>query len=262
MNIFNRRFFVKINTYIDILEKQKVINKKHKTITLPLIIAFSFIVFLISTFFIYRIFKIKSTTLILSLPTFLIPSFYLKFLLIKQKNKILENFPIYIVNLKSNLNSSGDIISAIQKTKAEEPLKTYIEEFNVKIKRGINVYEAFNKLKEDIGIKRIDGFITACQMCYKNGGNFNEILKQFSSIITKENIQKEELKEKSYSSIVTLGIMFCINLYLIITFVFGNNEYSNIIRNTFGGVMILNFTAVTYIIIIYLILKIYRMEEK
>jgi Flp pilus assembly protein TadB len=64
------------------------------------------------------------------------------------------------------------------------------EKFNYKIQRGVNVYEAFESLKKDINIKKIDGFITACQICYKNGGNFENILIQFSSTITKENIQK------------------------------------------------------------------------
>lgn len=258
----NGNFFKKIKRIILILEKEKVINKKIKIITPITIIMISIMLFIISYILIYQLFKVKSTTLILSVPIFFTPYFIIKYLLNKQKNKILINLPTYIINLKNNVSASGDIIAAIERTSTTKPFKIYIDEFNVLVKRGVNIYEAFDKLKSNIGIKKVSSFITACQMCYLNGGDFTGILERFSSIITKENIQKEKLKESSYSSIITLIVMFTMNIYLIFAFVFKNKEYADIIRNTFFGGVILNFTAITYIVIGYLILKIYRIGEE
>lgn len=254
--------YIKLEKLILKLEIQKVINKKARKITPKIIIIISVLLFVLAYILIYSLFKVKSTSLILSIPIIFIPTFVLKYILSKQKNRILENLPTYIVNLKNNVSNSGDIITAIQKTNVNYPLNIYIDKFNIRVKRGINIYEAFEKLKEEISINKIDSFISACQTCHLNGGDFTGILTSFSSIITKDNIQKEKLKESSYSSIITLFVMMLMNLFLIFNFVFKNKEYANIIRNTFGGITILNFTAITYLVIGYLILKIYRIGEE
>lgn len=265
INIIERikdsNLFDKVAKLILILEMQKVINKKVKLITPMILAILSIVMFLIAYLLVYGIFELKITALILSAFVGFIPFFTIKQTLDKQKNKILTNFPTYIVNLKNNVATTGDIISAINRTNVSEPLSIYVNKFNIAVQRGLNVYEAFERLKEDIGIKKIDGFIMACQICYKNGGDFIPILNKFSTIITKENIQKEKLKENSYSAIMTLGIMVTMNIYLIFAFVLKNKEYGDIVKNTFFGGVILNFTAITYIAIGYMILKIHRMEE-
>lgn len=261
LKLKENKVFKDIETIIVNLEDQKKINKKRIIITPIIILLLSVITFVSSYTLLYTIFKVKSTALILAVPGVYLPQFFLKYILDRQKSRMLDNLPTYILNLKNKVSSSQDIISAIKTTRVEEPLSIYINRFNLKVDRGVNIVESFENLKEDIGIKKVYSFISACQICYINGGNFTAILNRFSEIITKDNIQREKLKESSYTSIITLFVMFLMNLYLMFAFVFKNVEYANIIRKTFGGVVILNFTAITYIVIMYLILKIYRIGD-
>ena len=54
--------------------------------------------------------------------------------------------------------------------------------------------------------------------------------------------------------------MIVLNVLVVVMFVFTNNEYASIMRETFFGKLVLNFNAVSYILIAYLISKIYKEE--
>ena len=54
--------------------------------------------------------------------------------------------------------------------------------------------------------------------------------------------------------------MLILNIIVILFFVLGNEEYAEIVRGTFVGQMILNFNAVSYMVIAWLISKIYKEE--
>jgi len=124
----------------------------------------------------------------------------------------------------------------------------------------MNVIEAFDLLKADVNIKIFTTFINSCEVCYLNGGDFNKVLERYINMITKENIHKESAREKAYADILTLIIMIILNILVIVMFVFTNNEYAQIMKETFFGRLILNFNAVSYILIAYLISKIYKEE--
>ena len=86
------------------------------------------------------------------------------------------------------------------------------------------------------------------------------MLERYINIITKENIHKESIKEKAHTDIITLLIMVVLNVLVLVMFVLTNKEYASIIRETFFGKLVLNFNALSYILIAYLISKIYKEE--
>ena len=180
------------------------------------------------------------------------------FRIYREKAEILKVLPMYIINLKNHVSEENNIIKAIQATSVEEPLNKYINEFKQNISRGMNVIEAFDLLRESININIINDLINSCATCYLNGGNFVKLLERYLEIITKENRHKEETREKAYSDILTLFVMIMLNIFTIIFFVFGNKEYAIIIRETLLGKIIINFNAISYIFIGYLISKIYK----
>ena len=77
---------------------------------------------------------------------------------------------------------------------------------------------------------------------------------------TKERMQKEETEEKAFSSVITLIVMMLLSVFVIITFVFANDEYANIIRTTAGGKVILNINAISYMVMSWIITRVYREE--
>lgn len=225
-------------------------------IILIISLVLSIIVFFISIFFI----KIPSTAVILSLITLTIPYIIIDLFLNVYMQRIRTSLPSYIVNLKSNIDISNDIIKAIRITRVEAPLSYSIDNFNEKVKRGINVVKCFDELKEDINIEMFSSLIDALKICYTNGGEYNSILDKYIDISSKQNTEKAKVSEESSTIIITLIVMVIINIFLFIAVVLGNNEYREIILGTIPGHIIINFGIISYIVILYFVYKIYKME--
>lgn len=249
--------YKKIEGYTNVVLKKQLIKTKYK-ITPVTIFALMIIFFLIAVFLFNILIQIPSTAFILSLPFLLFPIIFIKVAINREKREILRQLPMYIINLKNHVSEENNIIKAIQITNVDEPLSKYIQDFKINVSRGMNVIEAFEILKSELEIKSMDGLIDSCETCYLSGGDFTNVLEQYLNIITKENRDKEETREKAYSDILTLLIMVLLNVFVIVFFVFGNKEYAYIIRETSLGRVILNFNALSYMLIGYLVSKIYK----
>lgn len=250
----------KLSEYIFLSLKRKLLPKKINKLNPFLVFAVMVGLFILSFIVFYSYLKVTSTSVILSLPFFISPVLIIKILLNKEKSSIIKLLPMYVVNIKNHIADDNNIIGAIQRTTVEEPLRKYVDAFKTNISRGMNVIEAFDLLKEDVNVKSFSSFINSCETCYLNGGDFNKVLERYIDMITKENVHKESAKEKAYADILTLIIMIGLNILVIVMFVFTNKEYAQIMRETFFGKMILNFNAVSYILIAYLISRIYKEE--
>lgn len=250
----------KLSGYIFMSIKRKLLPSKINILSPAFIFIVMIILFIVSFLIFNSYLKVATTSLILSLPFFISPILVIKILLNREKSNIIKQLPMYVVNIKNHIAEDNNIIGAIQRTIVEEPLKKYVNVFKTNISRGMNVIEAFDLLKEDVNVKSFTAFINSCEVCYLNGGNFNKVLEHYINMITKENVHKEAAKEKAYADILTLIIMTALNVLVIIMFVFTNKEYAEIMRGTFFGRLVLNFNAVSYIVIAYLISRIYKEE--
>ncbi len=258
--IIQTKPYIKLSEYISVSLKKKLILMKCNSLTPILLVIIMLALFAIFFIIFYSYVKVVTTSLILSLPFLFSPIIAFKILLNHEKSRIIKILPMYVVNIKNHIDRDNNIIGAIKRTTVEEPLKKYIDSFRNNISRGMNVIEAFNILRQDVNIKVFDGFVNACQVCYLNGGDFNEVLERYINIITKENIHKETTREKAYADIITLLIMVILNVLVAVMFVFTNKEYASIMRETVFGKLVLNFNALSYILIAYLISRIYKEE--
>lgn len=255
----NMSFIKKIQFYIDYISK---INKSIIFYIKPItIILLSSIISIITFVISFKYLKVFSSAVIISVYSFFIPYLILKYLYNFYRKKINNIFPTYIISLKNYTQISNDIIIAIKKVKVEEPLSLFINKFNICIEKGINVYEAFENLKNDINIKKINEFITATQNCYINGGNFTNLLSKYSKILNRINEQREKELQENLSSILVLVILIIINIFLIVTFVYSDENYRSILTNTFLGKSILNINILSYLLIFYFIKKLNKLEE-
>lgn len=264
--IKNNRIYVNIvKKYKELIEEvfqRQILLSHQKHITVSNILIFSTAFFVVTFIVFFKIIKLYSTAIILSTFVYLLPYIVLKQIIDKEKKKILYMLPAYIVNLKNHIQQDNNIIIAMRNVTCIEPLNKYIQRFNMQIERGINIKTALNGLKSQVGIKKFDDLLIAIETCYFNGGRFENILNKYIAIISKENIQREKIKERAYSSVVILIIIMIINIYLVYTFIFSNDEYANIIRNTLIGNIILNINTLSYILIGFIVSKIYRTGEK
>ena len=258
--IIHTKAYKRLSEYVLLGIKRKILPKKLNTIKPIFLFVVMLVLFIIAFILFNSYLKVASTALILSIPFFLSPIFVIKILINNEKKNIVKILPMYAVNIKNHISDDNNIIVAFQRTTVEEPLKKYIDVFKANISRGMNVIEAFDLLKESVDVAQFSVFIDACQVCYINGGSFNSVLERYMRIIAKENVHKESTKEKAYADVLTLIVMAILNIIVIVMFVFTNKEYSQIIRETFLGRVILNSNAVSYIVIAYLISKIYKEE--
>ena len=258
--ITKTKLYNRLSEYIFLSFKRSLLPSRINKLNPFVLFAIMLILFAISFILFYSYLKVITTALILSLPFCISPILGIKILINKEKSNIIKMLPIYVVNIKNHISEDNNIVGAIQRTIVEQPLKKYIDIFKSNISRGMNVIEAFDLLKQEVNVKAFDSFVNSCEVCYLNGGDFNKVLEQYINMITKENVHKESAKEKAYADILTLVIMIILNVAVLVMFVFTNKEYAQIMRETFWGQLILNFNAVSYIVIAYLISRIYKEE--
>ncbi|MEG1705735.1 MAG: hypothetical protein RR290_04100 [Clostridia bacterium] len=254
-NIFTKLIFVINDSKLDI--KIKNIN----IVTTFSVIIFSIILFICIFVVSYNYLKIFSSSLILASISIFLPYNLLKYISYMNKQKIIKIFPNYILSLKNYTDVNNDIVEAFSRADVQEPLKSYINKFNISVQKGIRIYDAFEGLKNDINIKRINEFLTLLQFCYINGGNFTKLLDKFSKIQMKINIQNEKEKQEIFSSKLVLILLILLNIYILFGFILQSKEYFDILTCTVIGKLILNLNILSYIVIMYIYTKLNKMEE-
>lgn len=248
-----------ISKQIEDLKRRNILLKGMKFIKPINIFCISVALFILSVTILNFLIGVLSTSIILSFPVLISPVIISQILIKNNKRKVLASLPMYAVNLKNYITEDNNIVSAIMKSSAEPPLIVFISKFKNNILRGMNVLQALEILDKDVGVEKFSELIEVIKLCYISGGNFVSVLEKYIAIITKEATYKEQTEEKAFSSIITLLVMIVLNV-IVIVFILKNNGYGNIIRNTFVGKTILNFNAISYMVIAGLVGKIYKEE--
>lgn len=243
----------KIKTYLNYLDKN--------SFSLLIICIISFLLFVFSTIFFIKTIQIYSSSLIISIIISMLPFFIIKILYLQKKQKIMEVFPTYIINLKNYTQTNNDIIVAIKKTIPPSIIEKYIKQFNNMIQNGVSICDAFDIISDKIDIKKIKDFFTSCEYCYIHGGDFNKLLDKYAKILNKINMQKEQEEQNNFSTKIVMVIMIIINLYMIFGFCFSNEEYKSIIVNSFVGRMLVNMNLISYVFIFIFINKLNELED-
>ncbi len=259
IRLFNRgKLSRSLSEGISGLYNMKILRNNKRRITVTRVIVISIIMFLTSVIILFLYIKVLSTAVILSIPFFVSPIILSKILIEINKEKISKQIPFYTINIKNQMKEENDIVQAIKKARVEEPLAKHIEKFKLNVFNGMNVITAFERLKKEVDVKDFSELVDSFEVCYKNGGNFVKILEKFIFMKAKERMQKEETQENAFSAVITLITMTLLSIFVIIVFVFGNAEYANIVRNTFGGKLILNINAISYMIMAVIIVRVYK----
>ncbi|MDD2376571.1 MAG: hypothetical protein PHD15_00880 [Clostridia bacterium] len=232
-----------------------------KIISILTILILSIVIFIITFIITFNFLHLFSSSLIFSTFMLFLPYFIIRYFSYYRKNKILRMFPNYIISLKNYTDVNNDIIEAFRRANVEEPIKTYINKFNISVQKGIKIYDAFETLKKSVNIKKINQFITLLQFCYIYGGDFGNLLDKFSKIQMKTNFQKEKEKQNIFSSKLVLIVLILLNMYILFGFILTNNEYYTILIKTFIGNLVLNINILSYIFIFYMYIKLNKMEE-
>lgn len=259
--VLSSQIFSKIGENISQLKNRNLKNKTLKIITPLNVVIVSVICFLLAFVLIYSFLRLFVSSVIISIPFAFVPYTLLKLKIGQEKDKIKRLLPMYAINLKGHISTENNIILAIKRTKVEEPLYKYISKFIVNVERGMNITDAFNILKNDVDVPEFTELISAFQVCYQNGGKFVNILDVFSKQVSSLLMIEEKEREKNFSSAITLVVMLGLNVFLVVSYVFGNNEFASIIRESFAGHIVMDINAISCVLCIYFLFKMYKLEE-
>ena len=170
-NKYFLRLFQTINVFI--------YNYNLKYFNLTIFIIISVIIYIVFYLIIYNFFKKIIPSFLFAFLISLIPYNIVKNLNKKIKNEIKRTFPTYVLSLKNYTDIDNNIITAISSCDSNKYIKKYIDKFKVSVFSGMNVYTAFENLKNDIDIKEISQFIFLLQNCHINGGNYSNIIEKY-----------------------------------------------------------------------------------
>lgn len=252
LNMNKLRYFTKVNQKIRSVSFGKINSNK--------IVVISCILALASFGAAYAFLRVIIASAIIAIPAFLLPLVILEIKKINRQNYIRSLLPIYAINLKNQVNRENNIILAMRRTKTDTVLMNYIDLFIKNIDKGLNTYDAFEKLKLNVEVREFSELVDALKMCYMHGGEFGKVLDVYSKQLSEKIVKAEQEKEKSLSSVITLIVMILLNIFLLI-YTLKNADYAKIIRTTVIGRVIIDFDVISCIVCLNFIYKMYKMEE-
>ena len=224
------------------------------------LLLYSFICFLIIYIVVFNIFKILSLALIIALPCCFIPFIILNFIASHKSEKMEKVFLNFLLQLKNYTQISNDIIGALKNIETIDPLKSYIDKFNIEINSGIKFETAIEHLKEKITVIKFKEFFSNLQYCYIFGGNFTTLIDKSYQTINELQKEKSKRKQETQSARIVLFILMLLNIFVYINFV--KNDYENymIMRNSFVGNIILYWNFISIWFLVYLSEKVKKLD--
>lgn len=256
---------VKIIAKINIIHKINILIEKaglNRNILInPITIIFlCFCSFIVCYSIIFNIFKIMTLSLIIAIPTFLIPIITLSIIAESKSKKIEKVILNFLLQLKSYTKINNDIIYAFKQVKTIEPLQGYIRKFLVEINSGIKFEKAIENLKEKIIFEKFNMFLTNMQYCYINGGNFSELISKNYKIISDIQAEKNKREQETMGARMVLIALILMDLFVYFTFI--KNDYENylIMTKSFIGNLILYWNFISIWVLFVLIYKVKKLD--
>ena len=199
-------------------------------------------------------------SLIIAIPTFLIPIITLSIIAESKSKKIEKVILNFLLQLKSYTKINNDIIYAFKQVKTIEPLQGYIRKFLVEINSGIKFEKAIENLKEKITFEKFNMFLTNMQYCYINGGNFSELISKNYKIISDIQAEKNKREQETMGARMVLIALILMDLFVYFTFI--KNDYENylIMTKSFIGNLILYWNFISIWVLFVLIYKVKKLD--
>lgn len=246
----------KVSQYIQKINTSK--KSRNKTI---LVLVVVLLLYCFTVVIVFSITKVFLASLIFSIPILLCPYIFIEIRKVKRKKDIVNELQVYSLNLKNNIKNDNNIILAIKRAKVEGVLKEYFNQFIKEIDNGINIYEAFARLDYSVAVPEFSELIQTISLCYKTGGEFAKILETYSKQISDRIIKREKEREKSISTVITLAVMIVLNVFMLLVYVPQNPEFLMAFNSNFLGRFLIDINALTTMLCLYFLYKIYKMEE-
>ena len=248
-------FKYKINLLIDKADIEQSIFVNYFSL-----LFYSLICFLVTYIIIFKIFKTVGLSLIICLPSCLIPFIILNFVASYKAEKLEKVFLNFLLQLKNYTKISNDVIGALKNIETIEPLQSYIDKFNLELNSGIKFETAMEHLKEKISVVKFKEFFSNLQYCYIFGGNFATLIDKSYQTINELQKEKSKRRQETQSARIVLFILMLLDILVYINFVKNDNENYMIMKNSVIGNGILYWNFISMWFLIYLSEKVKKLD--
>ena len=236
----------------------KKLSKKGKLFNSYTIIYTSFIISIICFFILFNYSKLIISSILFSVIILFFPLTIIEIVVNFIDSKIKKEFILLIINLQSFSKSTNNIILGFKEIKIHGYIKRYIDNFNTLISSGFSIGQAFDNLIKEINIREIGNIIYLLKLNYINGGDSYEILKESHNYLFEMEKIKQNVIEKKFNILAIFMVILAINIFFLVFFVLKNNEYKEILLNTFFGKIILDFNSFIYFLAYFYLKKLIK----
>lgn len=147
-----------------------------------------------------------------------IPYFILDWIIYFQNNKIRKQIMNFLAILINNLKiTNGDIYMAIQRSidKMEDPLKTYLWEFDIEYRSGVNIVKCFEKLKEKVSDYKFSRIADVLYVHMIKGGKPEVSLNSLQKEFLTQEIEEDRRRKQQLANVIGVCIAIFANIIIV-----------------------------------------------
>ena len=265
VNYYNKNQKVKLAYKLNLIYKINIlIDKagiKRGILINPItIIIYSIVSFVISFLVVYKLFGIIMLSLIISLPSLLLPKFVLEFIRDANSKKLEDTMLDFLLQLKNYTKINNDIIYAFKQVKTLEPLQSYIDTFLLQVNSGIKFEKAIENIKDKMNFDTIKSVFSNIEYCYIYGGDFSQLMDKSYKMILRIQKEKHSRAQETKSARLVLGILILLDLFVYFNFIKSNYENYIIMTRRVLGNLILYWNFISMWILLLLMKKVKELE--
>lgn len=151
-----------------------------------------------------------------------------------QSTRVKKQVMSFVAIIINNIKIVGDIYNAIIKTASqmEQPLKQYLEEFELEYQSGVDLYKCFQRLKEKVADHRFSRVIDVLLVHYVKGGKPEVTLSTLQREFIAREVEEDRKRKQQFANII--GIFIVIGLNVLIVSMMGKfmPEFFDELKNT------------------------------
>jgi len=223
----------------------------------------STILFVISYLFIYRFLRFSVSSLIISSLAFFMPFIILELMGVYNSEFLRRKLGYFISILREWIDVKEDIVYAFEKSipALVEPLRSYIRDLTIQVRRGMDPQDALTILQMKIGNPQFTDFLLNIKQNIKYRGNMKVLLSNMEEQFYK---LEQEFNRRKISTFwdriyIIMAMIFVIMVaYMLIK---SNPKALNYYTNTTPGKLLLTFFAILYAAGFYLLTTISRFKH-
>lgn len=224
------------------------------------IIFYSIICVIIAYYFSFQFLRISSLALVIALPCLFIPALIIHFIASYKEERLEKVFLNFLLQIKNFTKINNDITIAIKEVDTIEPLKSYLQKFNLEIGSGIKFETAIEHLKEKISIGKFREFFSNVQYCYLYGGSFPNLIDKNYKMISELQEEKAKRLQETKGARLVLIILMILNIYVYMTYIKSNYENYLIMQRSFIGMAILYWNFISMWVLLWLSMRVKKLD--